>query len=114
MLIVNDDHRRLAGVVSLEERCKYCSKAFAGYPLIQSDDADQTVYHVVCAIELATEIMVDLFTFFSPPAPYNRLFVLTTSGTAPAHESKSFDSVAPNLSKALAISRHRLSFLSAT
>ncbi len=101
MLIVNDDHRRLAGVLSLEERCKYCSKAFAGYPLIQSDDADQTVYHVVCAIELATEIMVDLFTFFSPPAPYNRLFVLTTSGTAPAHECKSFDSVAANFYKYL-------------
>ncbi len=40
MLIENDDHRRLAGVSSLEERCKYCSKAFAEYPLIQSDDAD--------------------------------------------------------------------------
>ena len=77
MLIVNDDHLHLAGVLSLEERCKYCSKGFAEYPLIQSDDADQTVYHATCAIELATEIMVDLFTFFHPPAPYTRLFVLS-------------------------------------
>ncbi len=82
MLIMNDEQRRLAGVLSLEERCKYCSKAFAEYPLIQSDDADQTVYHVMCALELTTEIMVDLYTFFSPPAPYNRLFVLTAPEAA--------------------------------
>jgi len=74
MLIVNNDHRRLAGVLSLDERCKYCSKALAEYPLILIDDADQTVYHAACAVELATEIMVDLYTFFSPPAPYKRLF----------------------------------------
>jgi len=42
-----------------------------------SDDAKQTVYHVTCALELATDIMVDLYTFFSPPAPYPQLFVLT-------------------------------------
>ncbi len=47
------------------------------YPLIMSDDADQTVYHATCAVQLATESMIDLYTFFSPPAPYNRLFVLT-------------------------------------
>src|SRR5258708_7953188 len=82
MLIVNDEQRLLAGVLSLEERCKYCSKAFAEYPFIQSDDADQTVYHVTCALELATESMVDLYTFFSPPAPYNRLFVLTAPEAA--------------------------------
>jgi len=52
------------------------------YPLIMSDDADQTVYHVTCALELATESMVDLYTFFSPPAPYNRLFVLTAPEAA--------------------------------
>jgi hypothetical protein len=50
MLIVNDEQRLLAGILSLEERCKYCSKAFAEYPLIQSDDVDQTVYHAACAI----------------------------------------------------------------
>ena len=69
MLIVNDEQRFLAGVLSLDERCKYCSKAFAEYPLILSDDVDQTVYHAAYAIELATEIMVDPYTFFSPPAP---------------------------------------------
>ena len=37
MLIMNDEQRHLAGVVSLEERCKYCSKAFAEYPLIDQD-----------------------------------------------------------------------------
>jgi hypothetical protein len=87
MLIVNDDHRRLAGVLSLEERCKYCSKTFAGYPLIQSDDADQTVYHVACAIELATEILVDLYTFFSPPAPYHQLYILTAPEAASPHDA---------------------------
>jgi len=83
MLIVNDDHCRLAGVSSLDERCKYCSKAFVEYPLIQSDDADQTVYHATCALELVTEIMVDLYSFFRPPAPYNRLFVLSAPEAPP-------------------------------
>lgn len=89
MLIVNDDHCRLAGVSSLEERCKYCSKAFAEYPLIQSDDADQTVYHITCALELATGIMVDLYTFFSPPAPYARLFTLTAPAPTLRSEGES-------------------------
>ncbi len=78
MLLVNDDHLRLAGIVDLEERCTYCSKTLAAYPLIMSDDAKQTVYHVTCALELATDIIVDVDTFFSPPAPYARLFTLTT------------------------------------
>jgi len=78
MLIVNHDQRHLAGIASLEERCVYCSKALAAYPLIMSDDANQIVYHVTCALELATDLMVDLFTFFNPPAPYPPLFVLTT------------------------------------
>ena len=82
MLIVNDDHLRFAGIVSLEERCPYCSKTLASYPLIMSDDADQTVYHVTCALELATDLMVDLFTFFSPPAPSPQLFVLTVPEAA--------------------------------
>lgn len=77
MLIVNDDHLHLAGVASLEDRCVYCSKRLAAYPLIMSDDAKQTIYHVTCALELATDLMVDLYTFFSPPAPYPPLFVLT-------------------------------------
>jgi hypothetical protein len=52
MLIVNDDHRRLAGVSSLGERCAYCSKTLAAYPLILSDDTNQAVYHVTCALPL--------------------------------------------------------------
>jgi hypothetical protein len=83
MLIVNDHHRLLAGVVSLQEPCPYCSQPLRSYPLIMSDDAAQTVYHAACAVELATDILVDLFTFLSPPAPYERLFVLTTPDAAP-------------------------------
>src|SRR5205807_6668075 len=84
MLIVNDDQLRLAGIAGLEQRCHFCSEALATYPLIMSDDADQTVYQAACAIQCATEILVDCFTFFSPPAPYPPLFVLTTSDAASA------------------------------
>ena len=77
MLIVTDDHRKLAGVCSLDELCPYCGFAFADYPLVMSDDVAQTVYHVACALELATDLLVDLYTFFCPPAPYTRLFTLT-------------------------------------
>ena len=84
MLIVNDTHHLLAGVASLNEPCPYCSQPLRSYPLIMSDDAAQTVYHAACAVELATEIMVDLYTFLSPPAPYHQLFVLTPPGAAPA------------------------------
>jgi hypothetical protein len=87
MLIVNDDQLHLTGIVSLEERCSYCSKTLAAYPLIMSDDAAQIVYHVTCALELATDLMVDLYTFFSPPAPYPQLFVLTAPEAAPTHET---------------------------
>jgi hypothetical protein len=84
MLIVNDAHLCLAGVASLEERCRYCSRPLAAYPLIMSDNAKQTVYHVTCALELATDILADLYTFFSPPAPYLPLFVLTAPDAASA------------------------------
>lgn len=77
MLIVNDDQLHLAGIASLEERCIYCSKRLAAYPLIVSDDAGQSVYHITCALELASDLLADVFTFFSPPAPYPPLFVLT-------------------------------------
>ena len=77
MLITNTTHLMLAGVCSLDELCPYCGLAFASYPLIMSDDAGQTVYHVSCALQLATEILVDLFTFFCPPAPCPPLFTLT-------------------------------------
>ena len=78
MLIVNDDHRRRAGVASLDQCCPYCGLAFAGYPLIMSDDPRQTVYHAACALELATDLLVDLYTFFRLPTPYGPLFTLTT------------------------------------
>ncbi len=90
MLIVNDDHRRRAGVASLDQRCPDCGSAFANYPLIMSDDAGQTVYHVACALELATDLLVDLYTFFRPPAPYVRLFTLTVSVSAPNSEGGSY------------------------
>ena len=78
MLIINDTHRLLAGVASLNEPCPYCSQPLRSYPLILSDDAAQTVYHVACALELAADILVDLFTFFSPPAHSQPFFVLGT------------------------------------
>lgn len=75
MLIMNDDQLQLAGIVSLEERCIYCSKRLVVYPLILSDDTNQTVYHITCALELASDLLADVFTFFSPPAPSpSRLF----------------------------------------
>lgn len=81
MLILNDNHRLRAGVASMDERCTYCSQPFNEYPLIMSDEAEPSVYHTACAIQLATDIMVDVYTFFSPPAPYDRLFVLATGDT---------------------------------
>ena len=77
MLIVNENQLRLAGIASLEERCRHCSRPLAAYPLIMGDDTRQTVYHVTCVLELASDLLADLFTFFSPPVPYPPLFVLT-------------------------------------
>jgi hypothetical protein len=82
MLIVNDEQRLRAGIGSLSKRCPYCSKALRAYPLILSDDAGLAVYHAACAAALATEILVDLYTFLSPPVPYQPLFVLTAVGAA--------------------------------
>jgi hypothetical protein len=53
MLIVNDTHRLLAGVVSLNEPCPYCCQPLRSYPLIMSDDAAQTVYHAACAVHMS-------------------------------------------------------------
>ena len=86
MLIVNDEQRLRAGIRSLSKRCQYCSKAEASYPLILSDDGRLAVYHAACAAALATEILVDLYTFFSPPAPYSQLFVLTAPEEAPSQQ----------------------------
>ena len=87
MLIVNDNQLLLAGGVSLKEPCPYCSQPLTTYPLILSDDAAQTVYHAACAVELATDILVDLFTFLSPPPPDERLFVLTAPDVVPPQQS---------------------------
>jgi hypothetical protein len=87
MLIVNDEQRLRAGIGSLSKRCQYCSKALAAYPLILSDETRLAVYHAACAAALATEILVDLYTFFSPPAPYQQLFVLTASSAAPPQQT---------------------------
>ena len=86
MLIVNEEQRLRAEIGSLSKRCQYCSKALAAYPLILSDDGRLAVYHAACAAELATEILVDLYTFFRPPAPYQRLFVLTAPQTDPSRD----------------------------
>ena len=82
MLIVNHDQLHRASIASLEERCVYCSKRLAAYPLVMTDDAEQTVYHITCALELASDLLADVFTFFSPPAPYPPLFVLTPPDAA--------------------------------
>ncbi len=87
MLIVNDEQRLRAGIGSLSKRCQYCSKALATYPLILSDDGRLAVYHAACAAALATEILVDLYTFFRLPAPYQQLFVLTTSNAVPSQQT---------------------------
>jgi hypothetical protein len=77
MLIFNDEQRRSAGIRSLNKRCSYCSQPLSEYPLIMNDDAGLAVFHAACAAALATEIIVDLYTFFRPPAPYQQLFTLT-------------------------------------
>src|SRR5258708_8753310 len=79
-----DAHCERCGIASLEERGIYCSKRLAVYPLILSDDTDQTVYHITCALDLASHLLADMFTFFNPPAPYPPLFVLTSPDAASA------------------------------
>ena len=86
MLILTDEQLRAAGIRSLSKRCLYCSKALSEYPLIMSDDAGLAVLHAACAAALATEILVDLYTFFRPPATYQQLFVLDLAQPAPAPE----------------------------
>ncbi len=87
MLIVNDEHRLRAGIGSLSKRCQYCGFALAAYPLILSDDGRLAVYHAACAAELATESLVDLYTFLRPPAPYHQLYVLTASEAVPTDDT---------------------------
>jgi hypothetical protein len=78
MLIMSDKQRKTAGIESLNQRCTYCSKVLHAYPLIMGDDARQSVYHISCAVELATDILVDLTDFFCPPAPFDRIVMITT------------------------------------
>ena len=89
MLIINSDHLMRAGVGNLDEQCPYSGSAYASYPLIMSDDAEQTVYHATCALQLAADLLTDLFTFFHPPAPYTHLFTLTEHPIAPDLEGGS-------------------------
>ena len=70
MLLLNDTHRLRTDVASMDEPCTYSAKPLNEYPQIMSDHAEQTAYHVACAIQLATDIIVDLDTFLRPPAPY--------------------------------------------
>jgi hypothetical protein len=83
MLIFTDEQRLRAGMKSLSKRCSYCSKPLSEYPLIMNDDAGLAVFHAACAAALATEIIVDVYTFFRPPAPYQHLFVLNPQHAAP-------------------------------
>jgi hypothetical protein len=82
MLIVTDEQLRSAGIRSLSKRCSYCRKPLSEYPLIMNDDAGLAVFHAACAAALATEIIVDLYSFFRPPAPYQHLFVLDPTQSA--------------------------------
>ncbi len=93
MLIINDDHLRRADVCSLDELCPSCHKPLREYPLLLSDEAELSVYHVACALRLATEILVDLFTFFCPPAPFDRLFVLTCEPSEPSPQPGDSDAI---------------------
>jgi hypothetical protein len=88
MLIVNDDQRKRAGIKSLSKHCPSCCKPLAGYPLILSDDAGFFIYHAACAAALAIEIQVDLYSFFRPSAPYQRLFVIDEMLSTERHEGR--------------------------
>jgi hypothetical protein len=66
-----------AGIRSHAIWCSYCSQPLSEYSLIMNDDAGLAVFHAACAAALATEIIVDLYTFFCPPAPFQQLFPLT-------------------------------------
>jgi hypothetical protein len=85
MLIMTDKQRQAAEIESLDQRCSYCSKVLYAYPLIMGDDPRHSVYHIACAVELATDILLDLSDFFCPPAPFDRVVVVLT---APPSESR--------------------------
>ncbi len=93
MLIINDDHLRRADVRSLDELCPSCRKPLREYPLLLSDETEPSVYHAACALQIATEILVDLFTFFCPPASFERLFVLTAPLSEPSPQTGGCDAI---------------------
>ena len=102
MLIVNDEHRIAAGIKSLSKRCSFCRKPLSAYPLIMNDDVGFHVFHAACAAALATDIIVDLSTFFHPPAPYHQLFVCDFSRTLAAEANLcDFASSRPNPTRSL-------------
>ena len=51
-----------------------------------NEDAERTVPHTACAVELAN-LLVDLFPFLSPPPPCERLLVLTVLDAAPSQQT---------------------------
>jgi len=90
MLILNETQLVLTGATSLDECCPYCAKALGAYPLISSDETWPCVYHAACAIQLATDILVDLFTFLSPPPPSGPFFTLSASCEAAHPQGESY------------------------
>jgi hypothetical protein len=82
MLIVNDEHRLRAGMrESLKTLLILLETAERVPARSMNDDAGFHVFHAACAAALALDIQVDLSTFFNPPTPYHRFFVLTGEAT---------------------------------
>lgn len=55
MLILNDDDRDQAGLVSIKFVCLYCGRDLE-YPVVMVQDTNRTMYHASCALHLASEI----------------------------------------------------------
>ena len=65
---MSDKQRKTAGIESLNQRCTYCSRVLYAYPLIMGDDAQHSVYHIACAVELAqTSYWICLISFVRLP-----------------------------------------------
>jgi hypothetical protein len=67
-------------------RRSWISKAEASYLLTLPDYVGLFVYHISCAVPIATEFLVYLYTFFRPPALSHHLFVLDPTQSANAHK----------------------------
>ena len=83
MLTVSGTQHIRAGIADLNQRCASCKKALHAYPLIMGDAAAHSVYHAGCAVELATDILVDVSDFFYPPPLFHRVVALTASLSEP-------------------------------